>query len=426
MSSSPAIQDASAPAAPPPPSSLFQNRGFLLLWLAQVISTLGDWALMIAIPVTVYNATGSRTALSFAFVAETLPLLVLGVLAGVVVDRWERRRMMIASDLGRAVATLLLLGIPSIAHLNQGGLWIIYGVAFVTSAFGSVFSPARQALMTDLLPRERLMQATALSSSSQRVTALLGPALGGVMLYWLHPRGAFVFDALTFGASALCVFLVQDPRKVRKAVRGMAGFWTELVEGLRLFAPGTVLGLLIALISTAAFAGGIYNTLEYAFVHDVLKLSGPGFGAMMSALGLGALLAVPLVAGPLKDVAPGKLVPAGLAMMAAGVFGLVLSHSAVLGAIWFFCFGLGNMIMYLPVVTLFALAAEPAVRGRVYGTATSLTALLGASAALASAGLVVVIPDLRVLFACLGVVFALSAVAALRGLNRKVDDVSGT
>ncbi len=420
----------SSSLAPPenaavPPPSLFQNRDFLLLWMAQAISSLGDWALMIAIPVTVYNATGSRTALSFAFVAETLPLLVLGILAGVVVDRWERRRLMIASDLGRMAATLLLLTIPSIAHLNRGGLWIIYGVAFVTSALGSVFSPARQALMTDLLPRERLMQATALSSSSQRVTALLGPALAGVLLLWLHPKGIFLFDAATFAASAGCVFLVYDPRTARKAVRGLAGFWTDLVEGLRLFAPGTALGLLVALTGTAAFAGGIYNTLEYAYVHDVMKLNGPGFGFMMSALGLGALTAVPLVAGPLKDVAPGKLVPAGLALTAAAMFALVLSHHAAAGAVSFFAFGLGNMIMYLPVVTLFALAAEPAVRGRVYGTASSLSALFAASASLASAGLVVVIPDLRVLFACLGAVFAVSAVAALRGLNRESDNAPG-
>ncbi len=411
-------------SAEPPvrPPSLFRDRDFLLLWAAQAISSLGDWALMITIPVTVYNATASRTALSFAFVCETLPLLVLGILAGVLVDRWERRRLMIVSDLGRMAATLLLLTIPNIAHLNQGGLWIIYGVAFVTSALGSVFSPARQALMSDLLPREQLMQASALSSSSQRVTALLGPALAGILLLWLHPRGVFVFDAATFAASALCVFLVRDPRKARKAVRGLEGFWTDLMEGLRLFAPGTMLGLLIALIGAAAFVGGIYNTLEYAFVHDVMKLNGPGFGAMMSALGLGALTAVPLVAGPLKNAAPGRLVPAGLALMAVSVFGLVLSHTIVMGAIWFFGFGLGNMIMYLPVVTLFAMAAAPEVRGRVYGTASSLGALFAASASLASAGLVLVIPDLRILFACLGAVFAMSAIIALRGLNREPAD----
>ncbi len=397
----------------------------MLLWMAQAISSLGDWALMIAIPVTVYNATGSRTALSFAFVFETLPLLVLGVLAGVVVDRWERRRLMIASDLGRMLATLLLLGIPSITHLSQGGLWIIYGVAFLSAALGSVFSPARWALMTDLLPRERLMQATALSSSSQRVTALLGPALAGVLLLWLRPKGVFSFDAATFAVSALCVSLVKDPRKARTAVDRLTNFWSEMMEGLRLFAPGTVLGTLIALIGAAAFAGGIYNTLEYAYVRDVLKLGGPGFGFMMSALGLGALVAVPLIAGPLKAAAPGKMVAAGLAMMSVSIFVLVLSHHSVTGAIAFFMFGLSNMIMYLPVGTLFALAAEPSVRGRVHGTASSLGALFAASASLASAGLVLVIHDLRVLFAGLGVVFAISAVVALRGLNRESDNAPG-
>ena len=90
-------------------TGIFRDRNFVLLWLGQLISNLGDAALLIAVPVTIYDTTGSRGALSMWTIAAAVPTVLLGLFAGVFVDRWDRRRTMIASDLGRALAVLLML-----------------------------------------------------------------------------------------------------------------------------------------------------------------------------------------------------------------------------------------------------------------------------------------------------------------------------
>ena len=393
--------------------SLFRNRSFLLLWLAQIVSSLGDWALLIAIPVTVYDGTNSPSKLGLSFVAGTAPTLVLGIFAGVLVDRYDRRVLMIVSDLGRMVSVTLLLGVGHLDHLTNQGLWLIYGSAFLTSAFSAFFTPARASLMAALLPRERLLQANALSSSSGRLTQLLGPALAGALLQWLRPHGVFAFDSLTFLFSAVCVVFVSDPQVRRVAPAGLAGIGRDLREGLSYLAPGTLLGNLIRFFSLMTFAGGIFNALLYVFVRDVLKVDGAGFGYLLSAMGLGAFLAVPLVAGPLKNTAPRHLICAGFLGMGVTGAGLSLASGVAGGATAFFFFGLSNIIMILPALTLCQTTPPPEVRGRVMGALGAIGAFFTAASSLVVACLIGSAPPLRLIFLALAAAYLVCGLLAL-------------
>ena len=403
--------------------SLFKNRNFLLLWLAQVMSSLGDWALLIAIPVVVYDGTNSASKLGLSVVAETAPAIVLGVFAGVLVDRWDRRVVMIVSDLGRMLTVALLLGIHHLdhpGHLERADLWLIYGAAFLTSAFSSFFYPARSALMAALMPRERLMQANALSSSSLRLTQLLGPALAGLLLHWLHPHGIFLFDALTFLFSAVCVSLVANPEVRRDLAPGMAGVVRDLREGLSYFAPGTTLGNLISVLSLGSFTTGVSNALLYVFVRDVLKITGSGFGYLVSAVGVGALLAVPLVAGPLKDAPPARLIAAGFLIMGTGGAIFAYAPSAAVAAIIMVFMGLGNMLMFLPALTMCQTEPPPEVRGRVMGAMGTISSFFNLTAALAVSLFIGFAPPLRPLYLILAVVWFVCGLMAYPLLNRKL------
>ena len=140
--------DQNNPPAAPETFAPFRDRNFVLLWLGQLISNLGDATLLIAIPVTVYNVTHSRGALSLVTVAGALPTLLLGMFAGVFVDRWDRRRTMIVSDLARACAVLLMLGVH-----DRHQTWLFYMATFLIAAFSCFFSPARSAVLKTLLPR---------------------------------------------------------------------------------------------------------------------------------------------------------------------------------------------------------------------------------------------------------------------------------
>ena len=403
-----------------PQPSLFKNRNFLLLWLAQVMSSLGDWALLIAIPVTVYDGTNDASKLGLSFVAETAPGLVLGVFAGVLVDRWDRRVVMIVSDLGRMLTVALLLGVHHLGHLERPDLWLIYGAAFLTSAFSSFFYPARSALMAALMPRERLMQASALSSSSLRLTQLLGPALAGLLLHRLHPHGVFAFDALTFLFSAACVCFVTNPEVRRDLAPGMAGIVRDLREGLSHLAPGTTLGNLIAVLSVASFASGVSNALLYVFVRDVLKISGGGYGYLVSAVGLGALLAVSLVAGPLKDALPPRLIAVGYLLM--GIAGACFAYapSVTVAAVALFFGGLGNMLMFLPALTMCQTEPPPEMRGRVMGALGTISSFFNLTSALSVAAFIGLAPPLRPLYLILAVVYFVCGLMAYPLLSRKL------
>jgi len=403
------------PASTP---SLFRDRRFLLIWVAQMVSGIGDWALMLAIPVAVYNGTNSQAKLGFAVVAETLPALLFGLAAGVIVDRMPRLRVMIASDLARMGAVLLLLNLHHFSDLSSAEVWLIYFVGFASATFSCLFSPARAALIPSILPQEKLMQANSLLSSGTRLTQILGPGLGGVLLYWLHPRGLFIFDALTFLVSAVCLLFVAENFKQREGREGLAGLWEDFIEGFRVFVTHPTLGVLIGILSVATFFGGIYNALLYAFTRDILHADGPGYGYLLSCVGFGALLALPLLSGPCKSAPPARLLAAGLLLMALSGWVLAFAPNVAVGGAAMFVGGFGNMVMYLPIVTLFQTAGPPQLMGRIMGAAVTIGAFFASASGLAAAGIVTVYPHLQTIYALIPASFVISAVLAITYLSR--------
>jgi len=350
--------------------TLFQDRRFLLLWLAQVISSLGDWALLVVLPVTLYNASGSKLALGLAMIAGTLPVLLFGLIGGVYADRWNRRRTMIAADLGRALAILLLLGIANSRHFGPHDLAAFYGVAFLVASFSCFFSPARVGLMTTLLPREKLLQANALTLSGMQLTMLLGPALGGLLVAWAHPRGAFIFDAATFAASAILVSLIANVPTVvgTKAARGLAGVWADAGDGLRFVWGSPILRPTLILLSVAVIGGNVINTLEFAFVRDIWHGTGRQFGFIVSCIGLAALLTSLLGASAMKSAPPARLMLPGFFVMALADLLISLSHNLYAGAGLLFVSGIGNALVNLALATLFQMTAPNEIQGRVSAT----------------------------------------------------------
>ncbi len=202
----------------------------------------------IALPFAVYDLTGSTLATGAMFLAQTLPRVVLASFAGVLVDRWDRRRTMIAADLFRGCALLALF----IVH-SPGAVPIIYLVALANAAVGQLFLPAKNALIPRIITGEQLTAANALNSLSENTTRLVAPALGGVAYGLYGLPFAVGMDAASFGVSALCLAFVAAPsRHARDAGEAVTRFspgiaWREWREGLR-FARGHAVVL-------AVFAG---------------------------------------------------------------------------------------------------------------------------------------------------------------------------
>ena len=180
-----------------------RQRNFTLLWLAGLISLIGDWALSVGLPIYVYLLTHSVLALSIAVLVESIPNIVLGSVAGVFVDRWNRKYTMVVTNLLLALTLLPLLLVRTADRV-----WIIYIVSFALACFEQFFIPAQNALLPTLVKEEHLVQANSLNSLSSNLARLIGPALGGLIAAAFSLNGIVVVDAVSFLVAAMFVALI--------------------------------------------------------------------------------------------------------------------------------------------------------------------------------------------------------------------------
>src|SRR5437763_5648385 len=239
---------------------VLRQRNFALLWWGGLISLAGDWVLMIGLPLQVYRMTGSTLATGTMFMAGLLPSLLLGSLAGVFVDRWDRRSTMVIVNLLLALGLLPLLAVHSTAWL-----WVVYLVSFVEESLAQFIRPAEGALLPLLVDEEHLLTANSLGSLSSNMARLSGPLLGGVLVALLGLSGVALVDAASFLIAAALIALiavgskpvvsVSSPTPAAVAQRWTA-VWQEWWAGLQLMRrPPVGAPIFLALVTTGGGEG---------------------------------------------------------------------------------------------------------------------------------------------------------------------------
>ncbi len=196
--------------------SVLRQRNFALLWCGGLISMTGDWLLLIGLPVYVYALTGSTWVTGSVFIAGFVPEILLGSVAGVFADRWDRRRTMLVSTLLQALALLPLLAVSS-----RGQLWLVYAVQVVASVLSQFFAPAENALLPRVVgpAPEDLLAANALLSLGANLARLVGSPLGGVVAALLGLRGIVLLDAASFLVAAALIAPVRVAMSGRESTR---------------------------------------------------------------------------------------------------------------------------------------------------------------------------------------------------------------
>lgn len=274
------------------PSSLWRDRDFTLLWTAQSISLVGSQVTLMALPLTailLMQATPMQVGLLTA--AGYLPFLVVGLPAGVWVDRMRRRPIMIIADVGR---TLLLAAIPAAYALDVLQLWMLYPIAFFTGVMSLFFDVAHQSYLPSLVSREQLADGNAKLEISFSGSQLFGPGLGGVLVQILTAPFAILADAVSYLVSAVLIVMIRRPEPPPATDDGTAaGLGEQIREGLRY-----VLGH--KLLRPIALTTGIGNLFDlYGMVAAILTLyavrdlglSPAALGGVLAAANAGSLLA---------------------------------------------------------------------------------------------------------------------------------------
>jgi DHA3 family tetracycline resistance protein-like MFS transporter len=266
-------------------------RDFALLWTGMSISLIGDGVYFVALAWQVYDLSGSPTALSVVGVAWTLPLAVFVLLGGVVTDRVERRRVMIAADLVRALA-VAVIGALSLSGTIE--LWHLVVMAAVFGTGDAFFGPAFTSIVPQIVPRELLLQANAFDQFVRPLGFMLfGPALGGWLVATFGPGEAFVFDAGTFLVSALALSLLSPRPLVREEATSVL---RDVREGFAFVRarPWLWATLLAAAIFLLAYWGPIDVLVPYRVRNDLGGDAGD-YGLILAFGGLGSLAAAAFV-----------------------------------------------------------------------------------------------------------------------------------
>ena len=363
-----------------------RNRNFALLWSGGLVSMTGDWMLLVALPIYVYQATGSALATGAMFAAGLLPNVLFGSVAGVFVDRWDRRRTMVYANALLALSVLPLLLVPS-----TGWLWVVYAVAFVQSCFGVFNEPAENSLLPTLVGRDRLVTANSLNAANNNLARLAGPALAGLVVGWFGLVGVVVVDAASYLVSAALVSLISTPPTAERpegtvpagaggVAAAFAGVWREWTEGLRLVGTGRVLLTVFLVGAVTGLGEGVFLALFPPFVRVALEGGALELGWLMSAQAVGGVLG-----GLVVGSAAARLSPPRLLGLGAVLFGLVnlaifvypsFVQSIAVGLALFVLVGIPAAGMLAGLQTLLQTSAEDRFRGRVFGALGTTQALL--------------------------------------------------
>jgi MFS family permease len=266
-------------------------RDFALLWTGATVSLLGDGIFVVAIAWQVYEISNSPGALSLVGVAWTLPLAVFLLAGGVVSDRFDRRRVMIAADILRAVAVGAIAVLSLTGHLR---LWHLIGLAVVYGSGEAFFGPAFSAIVPQIVPRRLLLEANSLDQFIRPFAfRLLGPAVGGWLVAAFGAGTAFAIDGVTFLASAVAVALMAPRPLVREGASSVIG---ELREGFRFVRAHTWLWgtLIAAAVSLLAFWGPVEVLLPYR-IRNELGGGADDFGYVLAVGGVGSIVAAVLL-----------------------------------------------------------------------------------------------------------------------------------
>ena len=396
---------------------VLRNPDFRRLFAGQFISDVGDGITILMVLLVINDLTGSTTALALMAIAEAVPAFTVGLLAGVYVDRWDRRRVMLASDLLRAVIVLAFAFVQT-AELVP----IFYLLGFTQASIATFFRPARGALLPHIVPPEGLAAANSLAQGSQVVGSVIGTGLAG-LIYATFGSGlaGFALDSATFLVSFAFVASLSPAlgrvTEERAAAAASTGVRGSLLEGFRIVRRSRVLVGTVLAAGVTMLGLGAVNVLFVPLIVGDLRVDPTWMAGIELAQTSAMILAAGLVAFVARRLAPTSIISLGL----AGI-GVCIGLLAGVTEVWqviAILFVVGWMVtpVQAMVQTVVQLTAGDTTRGRV----VSLLQASLSTAAVASMAIGGVLGDLigirLVYLAAAGVVVlaALLSVAMFRG-----------
>ncbi|MGW0912213.1 MFS transporter [Streptomyces sp. NPDC002784] len=363
MSTGSGAPSAPAPATPTTPrkSSMFGSlriRNYRLFFIGQVVSNTGTWMQRIAQDWLVLSLTGSATAVGITTALQFLPMLLLGLYGGVLVDRLPKRPTLLVTQASMALTGLALAFLTLNGHVE---VWHVYLAALAVGLATVVDNPARQTFVTEMVGPDQLQNAVSLNSANFQSARLVGPAVAGLMITGVGTGWAFLFNGLSFVApiAGLLLMRSRDLHVVERAPRGKG----QMREGLRYVAGRPELIWTIVLVGFVSTFGFNFPVYLSAFADDVFHAGAGSYSLFNTLMAVGSL------AGALLAARRGT---ARLRVLVAGAvaFGALEIVAALAPSLWLFALlmipiGMFGMTVNVTANSSVQLSTDPAMRGRV-------------------------------------------------------------
>ena len=366
-----------------------KNKNFALLWTGGLISMIGNWMLMAALPFHVYALTRSALAASGILMAMVAPGIFFGSFAGVFVDRWDRKKVMVIISALQAITILGLLLVRSVEWI-----WVIYLTVFLESTLKNFFGPAEGALLPNLVGEEHLVPANSLNALNDNLARIVGPAIGGLLLGTLGFQSVIWADAASYLIAMLLIILIkadntapvrdasaETDRKIQNPWRQM---WEEWLAGLRYIKHRRALTGLFIIMGIALFGDAILSAILVVFVQQDLGFNAIEFGWLLTARGLGGLIGGLLVGSIGRKFTPLQLITGGLLISGASIFLMLTRPSLPVMLSLLVLIGPALMAWLISLQAIGQKETEDAFRGRVFGAiGTSTTFIMFFGSAIA-------------------------------------------
>ena len=370
------MSTATAPAAAPPPAPMTFRDVLRIdvmrrVWYAQVVSLFGDFlALYAVIAVVSFRMHGTPSQLTGVQIAYMLPIVFVGPIAGVFVDRWPLKPTLISSDLIRAALALLL--IPSTQ------VWHVYVVLASLSCVSAFFGPTQTVTIRSHVPVAGLMSANALMQIAFMGSRIIGPATAGAIVASFTPAVCYAIDVISFLVSAALIasVVIRRPASLQPPAESSSNrihaVWTDMVAGWQFIVHHAAILFFVLAMAAGLFVIGCFGPLISIYVRDTLHASARAFGFVSGMVGLGMLLGTQIVRKLARVFSDTGLVLSGLVGIGAGVLllGAVPHLAAALAATFIIGFAFGAILV--PAQTLIQRETPHDMLGRVGSTNASV------------------------------------------------------
>ncbi len=338
-----------------------RHRNFRLFFLGQSVSLIGTWMQRIAVGWLVYQLTHSALVLGLVQFAGQIPTFLVAPFAGVLADRWNRHRTLIATQAFAMIQAFVL------AYLVLAGLVTVRDVVLLSIILGVVNAfdmPVRQAFMVEMIEdKDDLANAIALNSSMVNGARLLGPSIAGILVAVAGEGICFLINAISFVAviaSLLWMTIVPKPLKTTNS-----RVWQELKEGFGYASRFEPIGATLLMLALVSLVGMPYTALMPIFAKDVLQGGPDSLGFLMGASGMGALVGALYLAARKTVLGLGKLIPISAAVFGLGLMAFAFSGVMVWSLGLMLVTGFGQMIQMASSNTLLQTLVDDDKRGRV-------------------------------------------------------------